>query len=212
MRLILAHGWAFDAGFWDGLVPLLSDYDIACVDSGYFGHAVEWPQPTEGDILVGHSLGFMRGMTEVPHWKAWIAINSFARFIGSTDAEQAGCVAPASLRRLRRDVATHTAQALHGFYQNIGASCVPQHQPDTERLCVGLDMLRGGNLYGNQNLMCPGLVIASRHDPLVPMEISLELASLARDSVWHADGGHCLPQTHAAFCTDAIRVFVRGIS
>ena len=212
MRLILVHGWAFDAGFWNGMVPLLSDYDMTCVDAGYFGFPVVWPQPTEDDILVGHSLGFVRGMTEGSHWKAWIAINSFTRFIGSPDAGQAGCVAPAALRRLRRDVGVDATQALQGFYQNIGASCVPQHQPDTEYLCAGLDMLRDRNLDSNQNLLRPGLVIAARHDPLVPVEASLALATPARGIVWHEEGGHCLPQTHAAFCADAICAFVRGLS
>ncbi|HRQ83242.1 MAG TPA: hypothetical protein PKZ97_19175, partial [Azospirillaceae bacterium] len=34
---VLAHGWGFDAGFWDAMRAQLPEDDVAALDWGYFG-------------------------------------------------------------------------------------------------------------------------------------------------------------------------------
>ena len=196
IRLIFAHGWGFDRAFWNPLIAALPDYDCRHLDD---------PREEGQAILVGHSLGLMRGFQQRADWSGWIAINSFARFVPD-------CVAAAALRAMRRNLEKDSQQTLADFYNRIGATQgLPETQADLDQLRAGLDLLRDGDI---QNIIAayhqrPGLVLASGNDPLVPVAAS-EFLGLHHPILWHETGGHMLPQIATAWCAEAIRKMVPG--
>ena len=82
--------------------------------------------------------------------------------------------------------------------------------PDQERLNTGLELLR--DLDASEGLAArhvPGLVLASRHDPLVPVAASEALAASAKTVVaWHEQGGHLLSQSDPVWCAQQIARFL----
>lgn len=197
MRLVFVHGWGFDPRVWDHVAAALCGIPEVRIDLGFFGEA-KTLDFTPDDVLIGHSLGFLWGMHAYRGWQSWIAVNSFSRFAGA-------CVPLAALRALRQNLKRDAEQALRDFYATIGYPAEP-HLPNVERLAQGLDMLQRLDIAPilSENA-APGLVLASRNDPLVPQEAS---EALGRPIRWSADGGHLLPLTQAEWCADAIRQHV----
>jgi pimeloyl-[acyl-carrier protein] methyl ester esterase len=209
VELVFIHGWGFEAGFWDKLAERLGAYPQRRIDLGFFGKPSVW-HPADGAnrIVVGHSLGFIYGMTQFENWKGWIAINGFARFV--TTPTRPGCVPAAALRDMRRRLLADPAKTLSDFYQSIGADTV-RGGANAARLRDGLDLLRDcdlGDVLAATEV--PGLVLAARNDPLVPLAAGEHLARFARPHrlALHETGGHLLPQTDPAWCARMIAEFV----
>lgn len=162
------------------------------------------PQGERKGILIGHSLGFLYGLSLPIQWQSWIAINSFPRFI--TTPEEIGCVPPAALRDMRMRLSTNTEKTLVDFHSMIGAPS-PKGAPNTDALRQGLDELRGFDCRDFAGYSLPGLVLASKNDPLVSVEASENLAK-NKDILWHQTAGHILPHSDPHFCALAIRNFL----
>jgi len=204
VELVFIHGWAFDARFWDALAPKLSQFAQSRVDLGFFGAGTDFV-PTENCVLVGHSLGFIHGVQLNAKWRSWIAINSFPRFVNSN--EQPGCVTAAALRKMRMQLENDPPGALRDFYHLIGATSVAGTS-DPACLHDGLDQLRDCDIEDKiKALSAPGLVLAARNDPLVPLAISERLGGNARLKL-HDTGGHLLPQADPDWCAREIAAFV----
>lgn len=203
MKLIFIHGWGFDAHVWDSVTSLLADDNQQCLDMGFFGKPM-LDMDSEPAILIGHSLGFVHGLTLRNNWHGWIAINSFPRFLTTPTAP--GCVPSSALRDMRMRLTVAPEKTLKGFHELLGSS-MPSGTPDMEKLREGLDRLRDSEVGETAAQISPGLVLASRHDPLVPAGTSEALAH-NKDILWHEGGGHILPQTDPAFCAHAIRCFM----
>ncbi|MDX2028830.1 MAG: alpha/beta hydrolase [Alphaproteobacteria bacterium] len=202
MELVFIHGWGFDARFWDAVSARLRQFPQQRVDLGFFGRASE---PVHAPaVLVGHSLGFLHGLPQ-RNWAGWIAINSFPRFVQTPGQE--GCVPPAMLREMRMRLSANPAQTLQDFHAMIG-SPMPEGMPNAECLREGLDALRDGAVDENTACNIPGLVLASRKDPLVPVAASEKLGRMAQQGLWHEAGGHILPQSDPDWCAQAIENFV----
>lgn len=207
MRLVLLHGWGFDASFWDALAPLLAAPSTT-IDCEFFQANSCNYTPELNDILIGHSLGLLWGAQLSPHWRGWIAINSFAHFL---HPETGGCVAPAVLRALRLKLEKAPEAALADFYRLISAVAPPAAalgRLNLPRLREGLDFLRDGNMSALQP--APGLVLAARHDPLVPASASQYLAAQAPTATlhWHETAGHLLPLQDPAWCASQINQWI----
>ena len=202
MRLVFVHGWGFDRTLWDRVAAALPQFNQIIVDLGFLGGK---PTPFEAqpeDILIGHSLGFLWGMTEHDHWRAVIAINGFARFAGTEGA----CVRPAALRAMRLRLTRDASQTLATFYRSLDHTLAPERY-DAARLAGGLELLDARSLA--KPLLAPCLVLASRDDPLVPVSASEHLAAVASTTVtWSEEGGHLLPLSRDQWCADAIASFV----
>lgn len=199
LELVFIHGWGFDARFWDALAERLPQFGQHRVELGFFNEnpATEIPDARE-KILVGHSLGFVRGIKR-EGWKGWIAINSFSRFDD--------CVPPANLREMRLRLQKDPAKTLQGFYQMIGAE-PHAGTPNMERLRDGLDELRDSDLTDVvSTLNVPGLVLAGGNDPLVPQKPSQKLGSYAEQFMLNETGGHHLPQSAPDWCASMIVEF-----
>jgi pimeloyl-[acyl-carrier protein] methyl ester esterase len=203
-ELVFAHGWGFDAHFWDDLRAHLPQYRHSCVERGFFGAPIVEPASGAGKILIGHSLGFVHGMNMQKNWQGWIAINGFPRFV--EDGSHTGCIPPANLRRMKMRLQDNAAATLQDFYRQIGAAPVVG-KPNVAWLGAGLDELRD---LVFAELAVPGLVLASRNDPLVPPSASEALSRYAAENapLWHESGGHILPQSDAGFCATAIADFL----
>jgi pimeloyl-[acyl-carrier protein] methyl ester esterase len=205
-ELIFIHGWGFDARFWDPLTDRLSDIPQRRVDLGFFD-ALPDGMPTSDDcILIGHSLGFMHGLLQKKNWAGWVAINSFARFVPD-------CVPAPVLREMCRRMGVDPRATLDNFYGLIGAGAaeVPHASPNVDTLRAGLDELRDGDVTSAlRNLKVPGLVLASRNDPLVPEVASQALFDVNPSAKisWHETGGHMLPMREVAWFAQAINKFL----
>ena len=226
IQLVFIHGWGFDARFWDPLSTLLPQFPQERIDLGFFEKnclSLEGSNPKgfdarrdwstsrsefgEGSILIGHSLGFVHGLKQRQDWRGWIAINSFARFVQTPS--QSGCVPAASLREMRMRFQNNPAAALQNFYQMIEA-VPPAGTPNAQRLREGLDELSDSDVVDRlQKLDVPGLALAGRKDPLVPVPISETLGRMAKDGLMmHDKAGHLLAQSHPGWCAEAIAGFI----
>lgn len=194
MRIALLHGWGFDAGVWDALAPMLPG-EISRMDRGYFGAAVDSARP---DVMIGHSLGAMllaRQWPDVP----LVAINGFDRFCGP-DA-----VPPRIVERMAKRFAQDAARVLDDFRAGIDAPPAPPIV-SRESLSADLDLLGDQRAAGGHE--APLLVLQSADDPLLPALLREKTFGGAAAQIC-PDGGHMLPVTRAAWCTDHIRAFVR---
>lgn len=207
MHLVFVHGWAFEAPFWDALAVLLPEFSQQRLDLGFFGNpSMHMERPPEESVLIGHSMGFMYGLKQSSSWKAWVSINGFSHFLDKPD--QRGCVSPSSLRDLRIRLKTDAPKALAGFYKMIGSS-VNLKSVDEERLLWGLNVLRDDECDTDLTIKRqPGLILATRQDPLVPATMS-EAMERYGELIWHESGSHVLPQSDPEFCAHHLAGFIK---
>jgi pimeloyl-[acyl-carrier protein] methyl ester esterase len=206
MKLVFIHGWGLDAHLWDGILALLPDAESEIIERGFFGAAERTFTYDEPAILIGHSLGLIHGFNLTQNWAGWIAINSFPRFV-ATDS-LSGCVPPAALRDMRQRLNRDPQKTLGDFHKMIGA-IGPNGMPDIDKLRVGLDELRDGDIAA-LSASKPGLVLASRHDPLAPEPTSATLIQNDKQQIiWHEGASHVLPQSEPAWCAQHITAFVK---
>jgi len=217
-ELVFIHGWGFDARFWDALGACLPQFRQTRIDLGFFdagsaalAEGVRNALLSRGKkILIGHSLGFACGIRHQQKWSGWIAINGFSRFVRTPILP--GCVTAATLRDMRMRLKADPGACLQDFYRLIGAGPV-DGTFNSERLREGLDELRSTDIEDKvAALDVPGLVLAGRKDPLVPLEVSERLGKYVREGalVVHNEGGHLLAQTDPGWCAEAIANFVTG--
>lgn len=201
MRLVFVHGWGFAAPFWDDVAAELNDIPQARAELGFLGGKPDLPELTPHDILVGHSLGFLWGLSQQHAWNGAIAINGFARFTGG----EGEAVPPAQLRAMGAGLRRDPQKTLAAFYRNLGLENVPAFFEST-RLAEGLGFLENAVLPPS---LPRTLVLAARNDLLVPESASAYLGEAASaDVIWHDRGGHLLPRTASAWCVAQIRTFL----
>lgn len=212
-RVVLVHGWSFDARMWDGVAAHLADVDCARVDLGFFGAPLLPALPADRAIVaVGHSLGVAWLLTQAPFaFQALVSVNGFARFLEAPD--YAPAVRPAALARLRRQFQRHPRQALADFRSAAGA---PQAggEPDTERLLAGLDGLaRWDGRAALARQAARTWVVAGEHDAIVPLAMSRQAFGAVAPQRWRVDPrpGHVLPLTDPALCAAVIRRAASGL-
>lgn len=204
MRLVLIHGWGFGPAVWDDLCAALPGADCLRLDLGFFAQPVDGFSPQTGDMLVGHSLGLMGGLTQYSGWAGFISINGFARFASRHNED--ACAPMAALKAMKLGLRRDPAKVVQNFYKAIDFTGDLPGAPNAARLSTGLDLLCDGELKA---ITLPGLILAGRADPLVPMAASKRLAQLTpqAECVW-AEGGHLLPLSHAAWCAQHIHTWM----
>ncbi len=216
MRLVFVHGWGFDASFWDALLPkldpALGEFKVA--EMGFFGGTPNYPECGGGDVLIGHSLGFLRGIAVAKKPRAWIAVNGFVRFAAEKGVKEC-CVSLTALKDMRRKLERDAPSVLAAFHASVGGD-IPLGEPNVPALAEGLDILRDGDIKALlKTTTCPSLVLAGTHDPLVPLEASLAIGRAAAGTtatVFFEDGGHVLPLSHADRCAAEINRFLSRLS
>lgn len=205
-KLVFFHGWGFDQSFWQPLTALLSHYDCTLWDAGFFGHAVP-VHLTENTILVGHSYGFMCGLSMQHHWRAAIGINAFLRF-GITP-EKNGCVSLSTMRAMQRELLKNPVTILHDFHARLG-STTPHGHINTARLHEALEYLREADVSERIDDQ-PFCVLSGADDALVPPAMRDEMSAHATAHHIKENAGHLLPLTHTRWCAEKIHTFVNGL-
>ncbi len=203
MRLYLVHGWGFGPDCFDALAARLEKFSIARADLGFFGEA-KIPQFAPGDVLIGHSLGFLWGLSQNRAWAGAVAINGFARF--TLDDQGRGCVRASELRALRKFLARDAQACVADFRARHGGGPA-RGVARAEALATGLDLLETGDAAPGLTGL-PILSLAAQDDPLVPLDAARELAQTGDELAVSATGGHGLPWTAPDFCAENIMDFL----
>ena len=198
MKLLLVHGWGFDASIWDAVRAALKPIETIAWDLGYFG-AERLPRVTGPFVAVGHSLGSLLLAIGPPHGCAgMIAINGFDRFTGDE-------LVPARvLDRMRARFAVAPEAVLNDFRLRCGGS---RHQGTIDASCLARDLerLATGDARGR---MVPKLLLQGADDPILPAAMRGHVFAGAPRSIL-AGAGHLLPVTHPDWCAKRIEECVR---
>lgn len=198
-RILLVHGWAFDATVWSEVIAQLPDFDCQTLDHGYFG-APRLEIPEGIRLVAGHSFGCLWAMQEpalagVP----LMAVNGFPRFSAAADYPHG--TPPRVLERMLRRLREAPEEVLAAFRDRCGA---PPPPPTFDVTCLERDLGRllrddARHLAGRQ----AARALAADDDPLLPVALSEQafpgiLTRLPR-------GGHLLPRTEPAAVARIIR-------
>jgi pimeloyl-ACP methyl ester carboxylesterase len=202
MKVVLVHGWGYDASLWDAVRMYLDPaLPAQTLDLGYFGAVLPAPTFAEPVFAVGHSLGALWWLTQsaIP-WRRLLCINGFPRF---TAADGYPGVAPRMLERMRQQFARDPSAVLADFHARCGGHA-PAGTPAVATLADGLAQL--AELDGRTALatrrtdIC---ALAGTDDPIVPRALS-EAAFAGCDTEFVAAPGHLLPLTHPERCAQRI--------
>lgn len=209
--LVFAHGWGFDAGFWDALRARLHAWPQRVLERGYFSGAAEDDALPDGPLVViGHSFGCMRMLARLappahPRPCAWVGINGFARFCVGDDFPRG--VDPRVLRRMAVRLATSPAAVVDAFRLRCGAAPAGAG-PCPTVLARDLRAMRELDLRDRvRGLGAPLLSLAGAEDPVVPASMAAD-ALPGGDIDWLPDGGHLLPLQAPAWCAVRIMAFL----
>ena len=202
-RVVLVHGWGYDATLWDAVRAQLDPaLPVNTVDLGFYGKA-QMPKVDAGDtvLAVGHSLGALWWLThnELP-WHKLLCLNGFPRFTECADYQPA--VAPRVLARMRSQFERDPAAVLADFHAVCGGH-VPAGAPDPTRLAAGLGWLADWD--GRAALAARAadiFALAGNDDAIVPRAMSTAaFAGLPETQRgFGAAPGHLLPITEQELC------------
>jgi pimeloyl-[acyl-carrier protein] methyl ester esterase len=195
-RLLLLHGWGFDAQLWDALADLLPDYSFVRWDRGYFGQGAEPPVETLV-AAIGHSLGAMLLADLMPAETPLIAINGFDHFTGE------GATPRRVVDRMSIRFAQEPDAVLNDFRERCGAPPA-EKRISSPRLAADLALLAS---HSARSVPTRILALHGGQDPILPTGLR-ETAFPDAMRMTRADGGHLLPATHAAWCAEQIKAFL----
>lgn len=206
------HGWAFDAAFWNPLRAALADWPQAACDAGYFGRAHE-PDVTGPVIAVGHSLGVLRLLRQLPdQCIGLVSINGFPRFSAAPDFPSG--VPARLLDRMDKRLVDSPAAVVQDFRQRCGDE-TPFGPPQVATLRRDLAALRDENQRpALAALPAPLLALAGGADAIVPTAMTrAAFACRPEDELhWREQGGHLLPVTDTGWCAAHIRGFAARLA
>ncbi|MBB3172757.1 pimeloyl-[acyl-carrier protein] methyl ester esterase [Endobacter medicaginis] len=218
MKVMLFHGWGFDASFWEGVVACLpaGSAIVACAERGYFGASVTeaWPEgPRAGTVAVGHSMGMLHLLADAPRDPpgAMLSINGFARFCAGPDFP-AGVPGRLPTRMLAR-LETAPAEVLATFRagQGEGAAGLAEPPPTIagERLADDLCLLIDADMRAQwASFTGPKAALAGVDDALITRAHAFACFG---DALRQIPGGHLLPLTAPRLCADAILALGAGL-
>jgi len=204
-RIVLLHGWGYDASLLDAVHTLLPRHlDVTTLDLRFYGNGKIGSGGT-ANLAVGHSLGALWWLTQAPNaWQRLLCINGFPRF---TEADgYAPAVAPRVLARMRTQFTRDPVAVLADFHARCGGHA-PRTPPNIEGLDAGLGWL--AEYDGRAALAARRadvFALAGSEDPIVPRAMSsMAFASLPAGHLEFSDApGHLLPLTQPEFCAQRI--------
>lgn len=207
MKLLLAHGWGFDASVWQPLLARLKACEATVLDRGYFGdpHA---PVPERDYVAVTHSMGAMRVLAgSTARCRGLVAINGFDRFVAAPG------IPGVPLRVVERMVARFgeaPAAVLAEFRARCGASPPPAGL-NAAPLLDDLRFLRDGDARAAaERFAAPILSLQGALDPILPAELRVQAFAPARaaERAEHPGAGHLLPIADPDYCARHIERFL----
>lgn len=211
--LLFVHGWAFDASVWTPLRAELGDWPHAVADAGYFGAAQSPAAGTGPVIAIGHSMGVLRLLRDLPaDCVGLVSINGFPRFGAAPDFD-AG-VPRRMLDRMMKRLSTDPVAVLQDFRERCGDASAFD-APRQEPLARDLEALRDEDQRDAlAALPVPLLILAGQDDPIVPAAMTQAAfggrAGDERHDLEH--GGHLLPVSAAPWCARHIAAFIDRVA
>jgi pimeloyl-[acyl-carrier protein] methyl ester esterase len=198
-RVLLIHGWGFDAALWNHVNWALLEHECLTLDFGYFAEP-RLDIPARLDLVVGHSFGSLWAMLH-PELRGipLLVISGFPRFSACADFPH-GTPARVLARMLKR-LWEAPEEVVKSFRERCGDT-TPFPPFDIKRLARDLERLREDDARDLPERQ-PRLALAAADDPLLPRELSEQ----AFPGVLHLveEGGHLLPLTKPALVADFIR-------
>lgn len=211
--LLFVHGWAFDASVWTPLRAELGDWPHDVADAGYFGAAQSPATGTGPVIAIGHSMGVLRLLRDLPpNCVGLVSINGFPRFGAAPDFD-AG-VPRRMLDRMLKRLSTDPTAVLQDFRERCGDASA-FGEPHLEPLARDLQALRDEDQrHALAALPVPLLILSGLDDPIVPAAMTQaafgDRAGDERHDLEH--GGHLLPVSAAPWCARHIAGFIDRLS
>lgn len=211
--LLFVHGWAFDASVWTPLRAELGDWPHAVADAGYFGAAQSPVAGTGPVIAIGHSMGVLRLLRDLPpNCVGLVSINGFPRFGAAPDFD-AG-VPRRMLDRMLKRLSTDPTAVLQDFRERCGDASA-FGEPHLEPLARDLQALRDEDQrHALAALPVPLLILAGLDDPIVPAAMTQAAFGGRLGDERHdlEHGGHLLPVSAAPWCARHIAGFIDRLS
>lgn len=211
--LLFVHGWAFDASVWTPLRAELEDWPQAVTDAGYFGAAQAPAAAIAPVIAIGHSLGVLRLLRDLPsHCVGLVSINGFPRFGAAPDFD-AG-VPRRMLDRMMKRLSADPVAVVQDFRERCGDASA-FGSPRLEPLARDLEALRDEDQRNAlAALPVPLLILAGQDDPIVPAAMTQAAfggrVGDERHDLEH--GGHLLPVSAAPWCARHIAAFIDRVA
>ncbi len=208
MDVVFVHGWAYNAGVWNTLIPALgADITAHRIDLSYFGQPSAPPEFPSKALLIGHSLGvlwLLRHLDPSAPPCGFVSINGFDCF-GRHTADR-------TIRTMALQLKRDPASLLDRFWANCGAPPPDRPcTPDIKALQQGLDELAHADMHNvRKDLDCPILALAATQDRIVPESMSRDIWD-ADQLQWCESDSHVLPLTHAPWCAARIKEFCDGL-
>lgn len=207
MKLLLVHGWGFNASLWAPMIARLPAREVLVFDRGYFHRAAD-PVPDADYVAVAHSLGAMRVLAGyLRGCRGLVAINGFDRFAAAPDVPG---VPPRVLDRMIARFAEAPEAVLAEFRQRCGlAAKAGPIAP--EPLAEDLRLLRDGDCRkAAAEFAAPILSVQGARDPILPQEMRAQVFASARriERSEHLEHGHLLPLSDPDYCARQIMSFL----
>lgn len=203
-RIVLVHGWGYDAGIWRAVRALLPPaLAVETLDFGFFGpEHMKVGAGGTATLAVGHSLGALWWLAQSDRaWQRLLCINGFPRF--TETADYAPAVAPRVLARMQQQFLRDPTAVLADFHTRCGGHA-PAGTPDSARLAAGLGWLADWD--GRAALAARAAdihALSGGDDPIVPA--AMNAMAFAGCHLETVDApGHLLPVTHPALCARRI--------
>ncbi|GEM_PF-5712336 len=206
MQMIWAHGWAYDAGTWEKLLPYFPDQEHVLLERGYFG-ATPQALPDileENCVFVAHSFGCMWLLRHAP--RAPKALITFAGF----DCFHAH-IAARVLKSMQLQLRRNAEAQLQRFRVSCGDDrALDASQLDLESLSADLKALAEWDereCFANWDI--PKHCIAAENDQITPPAMLREI--WGEQLSWHPQGHHALPLLEPEFCAREIQELLHAL-
>lgn len=198
MDLVFVHGWGSGPFVWKDMIDDFSDHQCCMVNLGFLGEE-NLSIPNGKFIGIGHSLGGAWLLKHYPErLSGFVSIASFNCFYKHTPTQ--------ILNSMRRNIAKDTTKQLQEFWHHAGLD-KPGGFKELKplKLAEGLIWLQKWQSDIPKNI--PLKILASNDDHIVPKKMTQNIWN-EYDIKWCNDGGHMLPITQAAWCTENIKAFL----
>lgn len=154
MQIIYCHGWGFDSTYMHKFKDYLDFGGVThdFVDLGYFGRS-KTPKPKKPYVLIGHSLGFVKGL-EIYHEPS---------FCVGIDP----CISPPNhIDQMIHNFEKNPEVSLKLFYKICGEKGVFPHNLNQDKLMEDLKFMKTVN-YSQNKGNYEVLFLSSRHDDVL---------------------------------------------
>ncbi len=204
--LVFLHGWGCDARLWDGVRARL-DGPSLCVDAGFYAAPQPLPDSLPEDaVLVGHSLGFARGVLLSRRWAGIVSVNGFPRFTRCDDFPTG--VAPRLLQRMIDRFGDDPQGVTTDFLRRCGLPEPDVRDLRPAPLLQGLQALLDIDVRGHlADFSGPVTVLAGTADVIVPPPMT-EAGFAPHPIAWRDGGDHLLPLSAPDWLADHLKALL----